>query len=364
MTGKERINSIFNKGAADRPGFWLGNPADETKGIYAKALGLIDGSQNLGKMDEKSILMATKDAGFDIELHQQFNSDLYWVCPHHTANFYNHPDNKPIFDVMGGHDRESLNQAGVFAEVEDVKQIEAFDWPNPDYVDLTNTLRQIDQVNSLGMAVFSGMWAPFFHDLCDFFGMENYFLKMFTNPEVVETATNKIIEFYIEINQRIYQKAADKIDAVFFGNDLGSQSSLLIGPGEFKTFVLPYIRQIVEQAKSYDLNVVMHSCGAVFDIIPDLIEAGIDGLHPLQAKADRMDAENLVKNFGSDLVFIGGVDTQDLLPFASPDKIKNEVRQLKDIFGGRFVVSPSHEALLPNVPFKNALAMRDAVKQI
>ena len=364
MKSKERINSIFDTGSADRPGFWLGNPADKTKGIYAEALGLIKKGTILEKVDQNSILLATKDVGFDLDLHKEFASDFYWVCPHHTENFYNHPDGKPIFDVMGGHDRESLNQEGVFATAETVAEIETFEWPNPEYVDLTNTLAQIEQVNQMDMAVLSGMWAPFFHDLCDFFGMENYFLKMFTHPQVVEAATNKILEFYLEINKRIFEQAGTQIDAVFFGNDVGSQYNLLIGPDEFRTFVLPYIRQIIDQAKSFDLNVVMHSCGAVFDIIPDLINAGIDGLHPLQAKAANMDAVNLAKNFKNDIVFIGGVDTQELLPFGTVDKIKDEVNRLREVFGPGFVVSPSHEALLPNVSFENAIAMRDATMTI
>jgi uroporphyrinogen decarboxylase len=361
MTGKERIQSIFKDSLADRPGFWLGNPADKTKIIYAKELNLIDEYPDLSSPDQKTVLLATKDTGFDIELHQKFKSDLYWACPHHTRNFYNHPESRPVFDFTGGRARKSLNQAGVFAETESVADIEAFAWPNPDYVNLSETFEQIADVNDLGMAVFSGMWAPFFHDLCDFFGMENYFLKMFTFPQVVEAATRKIMEFYLEINERIYQKAANKIDAVFFGSDLGSQYNALIGPNEFRMFVLPYIKQITDQAKKYHLPVVMHSCGSVYEFIPDLIDAGIDGLHPLQAKAANMDAVNLAKNFKDKLVFIGGVDTQDLLPFGTPQQIKDEIARIADIFGGRFIVSPSHEALLPNVPFENAIAMRDAV---
>ena len=83
-------------------------------------------------------------------------------------------------------------------------------------------------------------------------------------------------------------------------------------------------------------------------------------MHPIQAKAKDMDAENLTKHFKNDLVFIGGVDTQDLLPFGTPQQIRDEVKRLKDVFGSKFIVSPSHEALLPNVSLENALAMRDA----
>lgn len=105
----------------------------------------------------------------------------------------------------------------------------------------------------------------------------------------------------------------------------------------------------------------MHSCGSVFDLIPHFIEAGVDGLHPLQAKAHNMDARSLAQAFRNELIFIGGVDTQEILPFGTVQQVKDEVHRLKEIFGPGFIVSPSHEALLPNVSLENALAMRDAV---
>ncbi len=131
----------------------------------------------------------------------------------------------------------------------------------------------------------------------------------------------------------------------------------MIGPDQLKEFVYPGIRKIIDQAKSYNLKVVMHSCGAVSAIIPDLIEFGIDALHPLQAKARGMDAESLVAKFKDKLVFIGGIDTQVLLPYGTPEQVKNEVERLKGVFGENFIVSPSHEALLANVSIENVLAM-------
>ena len=153
---------------------------------------------------------------------------------------------------------------------------------------------------------------------------------------------------------------APKLDAAFFGNDLGSQYNLLISPEDFKKFILPGFEKIVAQAKSYNLKVVFHCCGAVSKIIPMLIDIGIDALHPIQAKASGMEAEKLASQFGKDLIFIGGVDTQDLLPFGTPRQVKNEVRRLKKIFGQKYIVSPSHEAILPNVSVENVIAMRDA----
>ena len=148
------------------------------------------------------------------------------------------------------------------AECESIAEIEAFDWPNPDYLDFSYSKRVAKAAISRDMAVFSGMWAPFFHEMCDFFGMENYFMKMYTHPTVIEAATERILNFYLAANQRCFESYGDHIDAVFFGNDLGSQRNPLISPDALRQFVLPGFRKIVDQAKSYGLKVVLHSCGA------------------------------------------------------------------------------------------------------
>ncbi|MFW5981408.1 MAG: uroporphyrinogen decarboxylase family protein, partial [bacterium] len=95
-----------------------------------------------------------------------------------------------------------------------------------------------------------------------------------------------------------------------------------------------------------------------------LIDAGIDALHPLQAQAKGMDAESLAREFKKDIAFVGGVDTQHLLIHATPQEIKDEVKRLRDILGPNLVVSPSHEAVLPNVPLANVEAMAEAALDI
>jgi uroporphyrinogen decarboxylase len=120
------------------------------------------------------------------------------------------------------------------------------------------------------------------------------------------------------------------------------------------------MKKNIELAKSYGLKVMLHSCGSISRIIPALIDAGVDAIHPIQAKAKGMDAESLAREYRKDLIFVGGVDTQELLPFKTPVEVYEEVKRLRRIFGEGFVVSPSHEALLPNVSPENVIAMRDA----
>jgi uroporphyrinogen decarboxylase len=105
--------------------------------------------------------------------------------------------------------------------------------------------------------------------------------------------------------------------------------------------------------------VILHSCGSIYKVISRLIDAGVECLHPLQAMAANMDAETLAKEFGGRITFLGGIDTQNILVNGTPERVKDEVRRIKDLLGARLIVSPSHEALLPNVPPQNVAAMAE-----
>ena len=122
---------------------------------------------------------------------------------------------------------------------------------------------------------------------------------------------------------------------------------------------MPYFREFTEQAHSRGYKVVLHSCGAIDRVISKLIDAGVEILHPIQALAKDMDAESLTKKYRGKIVFMGGVDTQRLLPFGNPEDVRKEVRRLKDLFGPNFILSPSHESILPNVAPENIAALAE-----
>jgi uroporphyrinogen decarboxylase len=360
MTGRERIKAILSGEATDRPGFWHGNPSDEAKEIYCRHFGIRETRKEMPEAFLRNSQVKTNKTGqADIDLAVAVGSDMIWLSPELDASTWRHPDGRPMWDFYGGKERLSLTQAGVFAECEDASEVDDFEWPDPAYLDFSSTLRDVDAANSAGLAVFGGMWMPFFHIAADFFGMENYFMKMYTHPEVVLAVTERIVEFYIEANRRCLDLMAGKLVAGFFGNDFGSQLDLLISPEMFGRFILPFYVRCIAVIKSHGLKAVVHSCGAIDRIIPTLIEAGIDGLHPLQAKAAGMDAENLARKYKGKLVFIGGVDTQELLPFGTEAELRAEVRRLRRTFGEGFILSPSHEALLPNVSPGKLVAMAE-----
>ena len=338
MTGKECFQAIVKK-KSSHCGFWHGAP-------------------NYQSVEK---LHSYFDVKNDFELGLKLGSHCRWVMPE-EYHMWTRTD-IPMFDVLGGKKRSSLNEGGVFAETEDTAEVDNFPWPDTQYIDFSGTLKEIDKTITAGQAVLSGSWSCFYHNACDFFGMENYFMKMHTDPAVVEAVTRHIVDFYLEINEKLFRLAGNKIDAFFFGNDFGSQLDLLVSPEHFDRFIMPYFKELTEQAHRYGYNVVLHSCGAIDRVIPRLIDAGVEILHPIQAMAKNMDGESLAKKYNGKIVFMGGVDTQRLLPFGSPEDVRCEVRRLKDLFGNNFIVSPSHESILPNVPPENIAAMAQAAAE-
>jgi Uroporphyrinogen-III decarboxylase len=336
MTSRERVKCILNRKTADRTGFWMGAPVERTLEIYCQYFNVTSHE----------------------ELSTKLESDLFWVPAEFDA--YHHPEGRPMFDVLGGKERKSVCDPGVFAECADIAEVESFYWPDAKYLDFNEAIRQMDRIHTNNQAVFGGPWSCIFQFTVDFFGMENLFIKMYTEPAVVEAVIEHIVSFYLAANKKFFDIAADRLDAFFFANDLGGQEDLLISPELIKRFFIPGFKKIIEQAKSYGLKVIMHSCGAVSKAIPMLIEAGIDGLHPLQTKAKGMDAETLSREFGRDLIFIGGIDTQELLTKGTDIEIYNEVKRLREVFGMGFIVSPSHEGVLPDISPQNMLALKRA----
>jgi len=339
MTGKEHLDQILSH-SASHCGFWHGCP-------------------NPASIDN---LYQVFDVKSDFELGLKLGSTCRWVMPD-AYGMYTHPEGKPMFDVLGGMKRHSLGQGGVFADCEDVAEVEAFDWPDEKYIDFTQTIAEIERTRAAGQAVLSGSWSCFFHNVCDFFGMENYFVKMYTDPDVVEAVTEHVVDFYLRINEKLFQQAGDKIDMFFFGNDFGSQLDTLISPQLFDRFVMPGFQKFTDLAHKYGMKVLLHSCGSIYRVIPRLIDAGVDALHPIQAQAAHMDAVTLSREFNGKLVFVGGVDTQQLLPHATPQQVKEEVYRLRDLFGPNYVVSPSHESILPDVAWENIQAMAEAAAE-
>jgi len=333
-TSREVLGNIIALEPAPRCGFWLGNPHADTWPILHRYFGTKTGE----------------------DLRRKLGDDYRWISPSFAASTFRDPRSKGIFAFAGS--KESHGQAGPLAHVEIPAALNGFDWPDPAVLDFSETLDALREAGPYYRA--SGLWSPFFHDIMDLFGLEQYFTKMYTHPAVVEAATDRVCRFYFDGNERFFDAAGDLIDAFFFGNDFGTQLDLMLSLPLFDRFILPWFRRFTEQAKRRGYQVILHSCGSIHRVIPRLVEAGVNCLHPLQARAGHMDAETLGRDFGGRIAFLGGVDTQRVLNMGTPNEVKAEVRRVKRLLGPHLIVSPSHEAILPDVPPRNVAAMAEA----
>lgn len=336
MNGRQRIKAIIAGEPADHCGFWLGNPDPATWSILQAHLGCADQG----------------------EIRRLLGDDFTWVCPDLIGGVYRNPAGRRMFDLEKT--KVCHGQPGPLADVCDVSQLQAYEWPSLACLDYTDVLAKLRAAGDLYRA--SGHWTAFFHDLMDLFGMQDYFVKMHTHPEVVHAATDRVCQFYYDANELFFRKAGGLVDGFFFGNDVGTQLDLMISPAAFDEFVLPWFREFTRLAHRHGLQVILHSCGSIYRVIDRLIGAGVDCLHPLQARAANMDAETLSREFKGRIAFMGGVDAQRILPYGTPAEVRAEVRRLRRLLEPSFIVSPSHEAILPDVPPANVQAMAQAAR--
>jgi uroporphyrinogen decarboxylase len=187
-------------------------------------------------------------------------------------------------------------------------------------------------------------------------------MQMIQAPDMFQAVIDRIADFYVKANEIFYKATRGKLHAVLIGNDFGCQTGLMLSRGMIQRFAFPGTRRLVQQARSYGLKVIHHSCGSIRDIIPDLIDIGVDAVHPIQALAAGMEPRSLKRDFGARMSFCGGVDAQNLMVNGSPDQVRARVKELKKIFPTGLIISPSHEAILPDTPPANVEAMFDAVR--
>ncbi len=194
-------------------------------------------------------------------------------------------------------------------------------------------------------------------------GWERFMLDMAGDPKLAQALTEKLVENHIANLARYLDAVGEYIQIIQMGDDLGTQGGPQISPRMYRQFIKPYQQQLYQYVKTHsDLYVFLHTCGSIYRLIPDLIEIGVDILNPVQISAAEMDPARLKREFGHDVVFWGGgADTQHVLPSATPQTVRQHVRQLIEIFGpgGGYVFCQVHN-IQANVPPENIVAMFEA----
>ncbi len=179
-----------------------------------------------------------------------------------------------------------------------------------------------------------------------------------SDPVLVDGIVDAIFEFVAEKTRRMLEAVQGKAQIFFFGDDFASDTSLLMGYERWQRHFKKPMARIIRQIRDAGLHAHAHCCGAVREILPDMIEMGVESIEPCQFHIATMDPQIIKREFGKHLVFFGGVDSQSVLPWGTPDEVRQEVRKRINVVGagGGYVCASDH-SLLEEVPPENILAM-------
>lgn len=242
------------------------------------------------------------------------------------------------------------------AQYNSVDEIEAnYVWPDPDWWDYSHLPEWVKGFED--RAIRGGGSEPFllYKRLR---GEEQAFIDLVENPEIVHYCLDKLFEIAYQSTLRTYEAIPGKVVVTYVAEDLGGQTALMYSPAQIREFLFPGMKRMIELVKQNGAFVFHHSDGAIREIIPDLIELGIEVLNPIQWRCPGMEREGLKRDFGDKLIFHGGVDNQYTLPFGTVEEVRQEVIDNLRILGegGGYILAPCHNIQSVG-PAENIVAM-------
>jgi len=189
-------------------------------------------------------------------------------------------------------------------------------------------------------------------------GMENVLIDMVSEPRFLDGLLDRIVEHDLQVLDIMTQYP---LDYICLGDDWGQQRGTIMGPDLWRRFLKPRLRLLFAKIRSCGMRVILHSCGDIHELFPDLVEIGLDCYQTFQPEI--YDLEDVKREFGADLSFWGGISTQRLLPCATPDEVRRVTARTLRIMGqnGGFIAGPTH-SVPGDVPPENILAMFDVLR--
>ena len=377
MNSRDRLVQALNHQEPDRVPFDLGGTGLSTIHVTAyqhlrEHLGLPDTAPRIGFMAEQLVLV-------DQDVSERLTTDVRPVLPGLPSGFeYGLRDEggyQAYIDEWGIGWRKP-REGGFYydmyhhplAGASSLADLKAFRFPDPLDGGRFSPLRaQAKAAAAQGKAVtLAGPCAGIAEIYSWLRGYEEYYVDLALNPDWVAYMLDRLVEFKSAYWERALAEIGDLVDVAIEADDLGGQNAPLMSPRTYRKLIQPRHRRLFSSIKQQaPVKVFYHTCGAVRKLIPDLIDAGIDILNPIQISSPGMDPQELKREYGRDLVFWGGgVDTQRVLGVASPEEIRGHVRSNIDALapGGGFVFAAVHD-IQANVPPENVMAMYEAWRE-
>jgi len=375
MSARERVLTALNHEIPDRVPIDLGG---FQTGIHQAAYRqLLD---YLGLADEVTIMDPVQQLARPCEsLLERFHVDVRYVFAHGPESFdgaieRNVRDGRVWHDladefgvVWSMPDDQPLYMDISYHPLAEASREDLVDYPFPkggDPTRFTGVRQEAERLRRETPYAISTGIGGVVYEICWYMrGLERWFMDTIENPAFCEALLDKTLQFWLDYYSQFMQEIGNLVDVVMIGDDIGGQNGPLFSPQFYRAVVKPRQKRLVQHIKSSTpAKIWYHTCGSVVPLIPDLIDNGIDILNPVQISAADMDPRKLKRAYGSQLAFWGGgIDTQHVLGFATPQEIEKHVRQNVEALkpGGGYVFNSVHN-IQAGVPPENIVAMFDA----
>ncbi|MCL2160135.1 MAG: methyltransferase [Oscillospiraceae bacterium] len=366
MTGRERFIKTVSHQSVDRAVFDLyGSPqtmidAKATIGKIKEILGIEGEYSGPGFVDERILETLNIDTRMTGGMPQPPNEALWQ---------WEHMDYKDSYHVgvWGmGNAKDPKNKEPVKRPFKDLPLEKIKSFPFPKVSDIDKSVFENCRIHAKNLyenteyaVVAQHPCFGVFELGCWMFGFDDFLYRLAGEPETVHWFFEKILEYQKDIIKLYYGAIGEYIHATTSGDDFGTQKGLFMSVPMFDKLVAPYMKERIRYTKTFtNAYFQHHTCGSVFRLIPSLIECGVDILNPIQPGAFEMEPERLKSEFGRQMSFWGGIDTQHLLVEGSPKQVSEETRRILAIFGneGGYILSPAH-CIQEDVPAENVVAI-------
>ncbi len=364
-TSRERIHVALNHGTPDRIPVDVGG--SYATGVNVDAYAAWKAYLGLNTPNEVAS-RRSQIACVEDEIRKRFGIDTWPVLPRapHNPPEELFPDGsyRDEWGVVrshppGGHYYVSYEPLAAECSLDAILK---YPWPNPDDPGYVEGLRdEAQRGRDADYAVVFCLPVGMLHQATFLRGMENLFVDMLRNRRLAEALLDAVLDVQYAVTARMLEAAGDLADVVMFADDLGTHDRPMLSPALYRSLIKPRQRRYLDMIHSKThAKVVYHTCGAIYTLIGDLIEIGVDVLNPVQVSAVGMEPARLKREFGRDICFWGGIDVAHVLPRATPSEVRDNVLRMIHTLGPDGYVLSATNNIQADTPPENLCAMLEA----
>lgn len=365
LTSRERIRAALNHGIPDRIPVDVGG--SYATGVNVDAYAAWKAYLGLNTPNEVAS-RRSQIAWVEDEIRKRFGIDTWPVLPRapHNPPEELFPDGsyRDEWGVIrsrppGGHYYVSYEPLAAECSLDAILK---YPWPNPDDPGYVEGLRdEAQRGHDADYAVVLCLPVGMLHQATFLRGMENLFVDMLRNRRLAEALLDAVLDVQYAVTAQMLEAAGDLADAVMFADDLGTHDRPMLSPALYRSLIKPRQRRYLDMIHSKThAKVVYHTCGAIYPLIGDLIEIGVDVLNPVQVSAVGMEPARLKREFGRDICFWGGIDVAHVLPRATPSEVRDTVLRMIHTLGPDGYVLSATNNIQSDTPPENLCAMLEA----